>query len=135
MSQSRCFALLGDSNIRNIATKTNCRANPVLQSAQIIPCGNLQLLTPSLEKVRAETTVCVLSCLTNFLTSAEGPSTISHRIEPVLPLFTITALHIRIDSSWCRRPCTESLLSGTEKGCPRSWLSSPRSSHAKGRTI
>ena len=84
MSQPRCFSLLGDSNIRNIATKTNCRANPVLQSAQIIPCGNLQLLTPSLEKVRAETTVCVLSCLTNFLTSAEGPSTISHRIEPVL---------------------------------------------------
>ena len=84
MSQSRCFALLGDSNIRNIATKTNCRANPVLQSAQIIPCGNLQLLVPSFEKVRAEITICVLSCLTNFLTSATGPSTISHRIEPVL---------------------------------------------------
>ena len=84
MSQSRCFSLLGDSNIRNIATKTNCRANPVLQSAQIIPCGHRQLLAPALEKVRAETTVCILSCLTNFLTSAEGPSNISQRIEPVL---------------------------------------------------
>ena len=84
MSQSRCFSLLGDSNIRNIATKTNCRANPVLQSAQIIPCVHRQLLAPALEKVRAETTVCILSCLTNFLTSAEGPSNISQRIEPVL---------------------------------------------------
>ena len=35
-------------------------------------------------KVKSEVTFCIISCLTNFLTGAEGPPPVSHLIEPVL---------------------------------------------------
>ena len=42
-------------------------------------------MAESLREVRAESNVCVLSCITNFLTSSNGSSTSpSLRIEPVL---------------------------------------------------
>ena len=52
---------------------------------QIIPCGRLDLLSESLREVRAESTVCVLSCVTNFITASSGSTTSpSQRVEPVL---------------------------------------------------
>ena len=86
MAQSRLFSLVGDSNVRNHVNKNSCRANPFLKNCQTLSCGNLGIFITTLGQVRAESNVCVVSCVTNFLTgaSAEGPSTISHRVEPVL---------------------------------------------------
>ena len=85
MAQSRVFSLLGDSNIRNHVNKNSFRANPSLKSCQVLPCGSIEIFPTTLSKVRPETNVCILSCLTNFLTSAaEGSSTVSQRIDPVL---------------------------------------------------
>ena len=86
MSQSRCFSLIGDSNVQRNVSKTSFRACPLSKAAQIIPCGNLEIFSESLQKVRAETSVCIVACLTNFFTSADAStsSSVSGRIEPVL---------------------------------------------------
>ena len=81
---TRAYALLGDSNIQRHINKTSCRATPDLKSAQVLPCGHVGIFAESLAKVKPSVTVCILSCLTNFLTNADGPPPVSHRIEPVL---------------------------------------------------
>ena len=84
MSQARVYSLIGDSNIRRHITKTTCRASPAVKAAQIIPCGALGIFAESVKSVRADSNVVIVSCLTNFLTSAEGTSAVSQRVEPVL---------------------------------------------------
>ena len=88
MSQARVFSLLGDSNVhRNMGTLTS-RDRPLIASAQVIPCGRLDLLAEALRKIRAESNVVILSCVTNFFTSSEaGSSSASLRVEPVLKEF------------------------------------------------
>ena len=83
-SQVRVFSLLGDSNVHPHINKTSCRAHPSLKGAQVLPCGHLGIFSGTLEKVRPETNVCIVACLTNFLTAADGPSTVSQRVDPVL---------------------------------------------------
>ena len=78
------YSLLGDSNIRRYVNKNSCRANPALQAEQVIACGHLGIFSESLSSVRAESTGCILSCLTNFISSADGPESVSQRVEPVL---------------------------------------------------
>ena len=88
MSQVRVFSLLGDSNVQRHVSKSSVRANPVLKSAQIIPCGHIGIFTASLGKIRGESDVAIISCLTNFITSitvsAEDSATVAQRVEPVL---------------------------------------------------
>ena len=85
MSQSRCFTLLGDSNIRQFVNKNSCRANPALKAAQVLQCGHFQIFGSMLEQIRPESNACIVACLTNFIASAvDVSSTVSHRVEPVL---------------------------------------------------
>ena len=85
MSQVRVFSLLGDSNIRRHITKTTCRASGAVKGAQVIPCGALEIFSESLKSIRAESNMVILSCVTNFITSAaDGPSAVSQRVEPIL---------------------------------------------------
>ena len=84
MSLSRCFSLIGDSNIRRHMNPTNCRDRPLMSGCQVIPCTKMSTLSESLKSIRAETTVCVLSCITNFLTSSTETGVVSHRIVPIL---------------------------------------------------
>ena len=91
-AQIRAFALIGDSNIHRHVNKTSSRAHPSLQTAQIIPCGHLGIFSESLQKLKPEVNVCVVACLTNFLSDADGPQTISHRIDPVLQQIRDTLL-------------------------------------------
>ena len=81
---SPIFTVLGDSNVRNHVTKTSRRANPSLSAAQIVPCGHLAIFADSIIKTRNESTVCIVSCITNFLTSVKGTNTPAHRVDPVL---------------------------------------------------
>ena len=82
--QVRAYALLGDSNVQRHINKTSCRATPDLKTAQLLPCGHVGIFSETLMKVKPEVTVCIVSCLTNFLTSADGPPPVSHRIDPIL---------------------------------------------------
>lgn len=87
MAQLRAFSLIGDSNVRNHINKNSCRANPSLKTAQVMTCGHPDVLISCLEKVRAESNVCIVACVTNFLCDAEGPDAVSSRVDPVLQDF------------------------------------------------
>ena len=84
MSQVRVFSLIGDSNIRGHINKTSCKANPSIRAAQVLTCGHLGIFRETLLKTRPESNVCIMSCITNFLSSSTGPDSISQRIDPVL---------------------------------------------------
>ena len=84
MSQSRCFSVIGDSNVHRHFSLVNARACPLVKAPQLLTCGRLQVFPESIRQVRNETTVCIVSCLTNFLTSTDGASSVSLRVEPVL---------------------------------------------------
>ena len=88
MAQSRVFTLLGDSNVKRNVTKTNTRALPQLVGSQILTCMKLELLDEVLGQLRKESNVCVVSCVTNFLTSSEEDAKVVRRIKPVLNEFT-----------------------------------------------
>ena len=81
---SRIFSLIGDSNIRRHMNSQNCQL-PQMAEAEVKTCGRIEVLAEVLRSVRSQTTVVVLSCLTNFLTSSEGTSASAGlRVEPVL---------------------------------------------------
>ena len=83
-SQVRVFSLLGDSNVKPHVTKTSRRANPQLKNAQILSCGHLGIFRETLAQIKADVTVAIISCMSNFVSSADGPSAVSHRVDPVL---------------------------------------------------
>ena len=76
------FSLIGDANVRQNVTKNSCRASPSLQTCQVLFCANLETFAPSLGKVRPESTICLISCLSSFLSVAEGTS-VARRVEPI----------------------------------------------------
>ena len=85
MSVSRFFSIVGDSNVQRHMNPTNCRDRPLMSSCQVVPCGKLALLAESLCSVRQETSVCIVACVTNFLTSSEDTGgSVGFRVEPVL---------------------------------------------------
>ena len=81
------LTIVGDSNVRRHMNSKNCR-DPQMSSAQVKTCGNISALAEVLRSVRAETTVCVLACVTNFLTGSEGSSSSAGlRVQPQLQDF------------------------------------------------
>ena len=78
--QIKAFCLVGDSNIRNNVNKTNCRAHPAMKSAQVLICTSLEVFVETLRQIKTVSDVCVVSCLTNFIASADGP--ITNRVAP-----------------------------------------------------
>ena len=89
MSQARCYSIIGDSNVHRNVTKTSIRANPMVKAAQVIPCGHLAVFSEALSKIRAESTVCIVACLTNFVASADGNSTCGIKSPRLLSHFGI----------------------------------------------
>lgn len=88
MALARVFSILGDSNVKNHMNGTNCRDRPAMLEAQVIPCSKLSLFQPCLRSVRDSSTVCMISCLSNFLSDTETTSSnVSNRLEPVLKDF------------------------------------------------
>lgn len=89
MSVVRCVSIIGDSNIKRHMNGTNTRDRPTMLEAQVIQCGRLATFQTCLKSMRVESNVCVLSCLTNFLTSIPAPTSPSlvHAIEPIFQDF------------------------------------------------
>ena len=81
----RCYSIVGDSNVRRHMNPSNCQDRPLMSGCQVIPCTKLSILVEAMKSIREESTVCVVACLSNFLTSSEDAgSSISFRVEPVL---------------------------------------------------
>ena len=81
---SPIFSLIGDSNIKSHVNKNSIRANPALKASQILTCGSFSIFNATLEKIRPESTSCIIACVTNFISSVQGPTTVSLRVDPVL---------------------------------------------------
>ena len=79
------IALVGDSNTRRHMNPQNCRDRPPMASAQVKTCGKLEALSEVLRSLSSQVTICILACVTNFLTSIEGASSsASVRVQPIL---------------------------------------------------
>ena len=101
MSPSRVFSLILDPDLRCHVTKSAIRANPLMKSSQILSCGSLDIFPQSLLQVRQESNVCIISCMSHFAALAEGPSTISLRIDLVIQVrFVVSKLKGFIDSKF-----------------------------------
>ena len=81
---SHLFSLIGDSNIRRYLNKNSLRGSPLLKSCQVLSCGHPEGFAAALGKVRSESTACIVSCISNFVADADGPTSVSHRVDPVL---------------------------------------------------
>ena len=81
------FSLVGDSNLRRHVSPLSCR-EVHMSGAQISTCGRIEALAEVLRGTRSESTVVVVACITNFLTSSEEISTsVGLRVGPVLSSF------------------------------------------------
>ena len=78
------FSVVGDSNLHRFVTLVNRRACPDLDASQLLSCGKIAILEQVLSEIESESDVCVLACLTNFLTAATGTQTASVRVESIL---------------------------------------------------
>ena len=79
------FTLIGDSNLRRHMSRQNCQGRTPMSSAEVKICGRIESFAETLRSMRSTSTVCVIACLTNFLTSTEGASTSAAiRVQPTL---------------------------------------------------
>jgi len=81
------YVLISDSNVRRNINKTNKRSCPQLAATTVLTCGDFSIFDESLSQVKDDTDVLILSCITNFLTSAPEDSMVGKRVEPVLDAF------------------------------------------------
>ena len=82
------YSLIGDSNLRRHMNPQNCRDLPHMTGAQVKTCSNLDTLAQVLRTVRNESTICILACLTNFLTQANGASASAGlKVQPIIAEF------------------------------------------------
>jgi hypothetical protein len=95
------FTLVGDSNVRRHVNSVNKRACPQLSSAQIISCGSSSIFDESLSTVRKESTVLILSCITNFLTGSSEDDVVGKRVEPLIDSFLEKINQFRVSSPGC----------------------------------
>lgn len=85
MSLIRAVSIIGDSNIKHHMSSHNCDGRPLMSSAQTILCGRLAVLDSSFKSVNQDSDVCVVACITNFITgSAPSDSPPPLRAEPIL---------------------------------------------------
>ena len=73
MAQARCVTIIGDSNSKRHMSENNIRGRPLMSGAQVVQCGRMPLFSEALKSLRVESDVCIISCMTNFLTNADGP--------------------------------------------------------------
>ena len=95
------FSVIGDSNVRRNMTPFNVRDRPGLSDAQVLSCSRLEVLPDALRSVRASSTILIISCLTNYLTSSEESSSTSDRASTV-----ITEFRQYLDAFCTARPST-----------------------------
>jgi len=81
------FSLIGDSNIQRNLVDYNCGTREEMRAAQVIPCTSMATFAGCLPKVRIESTVLILSCLSNFLRDSDAAADPGVRYTAVLEKF------------------------------------------------
>ena len=85
--QKFVFSLIGDSNIQRNLVDYNCGTREEMRSAQVIPCTSMSTFSGCLPKVRPESTILILSCLSNFLRDSESATDPGVRFTAVFEKF------------------------------------------------
>ena len=89
------FSVIGDSNVRRHMNPLNCRDRPLMSGAQVVLCGRTEVFKEALQSVKSESDVCIIACVSNFITSTAAASSVSMRVEPVLlELLTVIQHHL-----------------------------------------
>ena len=70
------FTLIGDSNVKRHMSPLSCR-EPHMAKAEVNICGRIEAVREVMRSTRAETTIVLVACLTNFVTSADDSSSSS----------------------------------------------------------
>ena len=87
MSVTRLFTVIGDANVRRNMTGLNMASRDAMKTSQLISCDDLLSLDQALCAVRPESSVCIISAITNMLLAADDTGTIASSIESVLTSF------------------------------------------------
>ena len=66
------FSVIGDSNVQRNLLDYNCSGREDMKSAQLIPCTSFAVFAACLAKIRPETNILILSCLSNFLRDSDS---------------------------------------------------------------
>ena len=89
------FSVIGDSNVRRHMNPMNCRDRPLMSGAQVVLCGRAEVFKEAIKTIRAESTICIIACVSNFITSTAAASSVSMRVEPVLlELLAVIQQHV-----------------------------------------
>ena len=92
MSSHRLFSIVGDANVRRNMIGLNIASRATMKSAQVIDCVQMCNLEAALNKVRAESEVLIVACITEFLISGGDCGTLASSIDPALTSFS-TLMH------------------------------------------
>lgn len=84
---SRLITIVGDGNVRRNMTSLNMGSRESMKSAQIIDYLGDGPIDAALQAVRAESTVCIVSAITDLLLAGGDCGTILASIDP--PLTTV----------------------------------------------
>ena len=72
VSVAAVFSVIGDSNVQRNLVDYNWTGREEMKAAQLIPCTSMSVFQACLSKVRPETNVLILSCLSNFLRDSDS---------------------------------------------------------------
>ena len=108
MAELRCYALIGDSNVKRNMTLSSLKCRAAMPTARVVLCGRMATLSTSLMSLPQEIDACVVACLTNLLTSTSGSqsTSVAHRVDPVFQTFFEKILAFAVD-----RPETQVFVS------------------------
>ena len=84
---SRLVSVIGDGNVIRNMTALNIASREAMKNSQVIECSQLANLDASLTSVRAESTVCIVASITEFLLASGDCGTLFSTIDPVLSTF------------------------------------------------
>ena len=89
MAELRCYAIIGDSNVKRNLTPTTMHGRPAMSNAKVVLCGRMSTLSTALSSLPVDVDACVLACLSNLLTSIPGQqsSSVAVKARPVITSF------------------------------------------------
>ena len=81
------ITVVGDDNVRRNMTGLNIASREAMKNSQVIDCAVLASFDTALGSVRAESTVCIVASISEFLVAAGDCGTIFSTIDPILATF------------------------------------------------
>ena len=84
MSIANIYSIIGDSNVKRNMTSMNIASRSVMKDCQVVDCNGLDNLEVSFAAVRDESTVCILSAISELLVSGPNRGTVQASVNHVL---------------------------------------------------